>query len=406
MGTPAYMPPEQAHRPGRGARRALRRVRLGAILCEILTGKPPYVGESAGPPPAGRRRPAWTRRWSGSTRATRTGTRGARAALPPARYPATGRPTPASSRRRSATGWPPWTSASARRRWRRSSRQPASNGSSERAAWERRAKRKTAHRRRRRGARAPARCRGVLARRRATPRACRGRAPGHRPGDPRGGAPRRAGAPPRRALDAAERAHDLAHTSGVPADLQAQAVARVGELGAALEARRAEAQRAEEARAFVRRARGDPPESLGGLRRPAGGSGVRARVRVARAGAADRPARRLRGGSAQVPRRRPRRGRLGPRHVGRAAVDPLRSPGGALAAAPGLRARPRSRRGAESHPRRPGRSGRRGARRARRGRIGRGSHRSDRLRARHRPAGPERRGRPGPARGPPASAGC
>ena len=44
MGTPAYMPPEQM----RGIRGKQTDVfSLGAILCEILTGFPPYTGDSA-----------------------------------------------------------------------------------------------------------------------------------------------------------------------------------------------------------------------------------------------------------------------------------------------------------------------------------------------------------------------
>ena len=42
LGTPAYMPPEQANHLDRRA----DVFGLGAILCEILTGKPPYVGRS------------------------------------------------------------------------------------------------------------------------------------------------------------------------------------------------------------------------------------------------------------------------------------------------------------------------------------------------------------------------
>jgi serine/threonine protein kinase/Flp pilus assembly protein TadD len=47
LGTPAYMPPEQAR--GEGTRIDPRAdvFALGAILCEILTGSPPYVGATA-----------------------------------------------------------------------------------------------------------------------------------------------------------------------------------------------------------------------------------------------------------------------------------------------------------------------------------------------------------------------
>jgi serine/threonine-protein kinase len=46
LGTPAYMPPEQASGDVALLDRRCDVFSLGAILCEILTGKPPYVGRS------------------------------------------------------------------------------------------------------------------------------------------------------------------------------------------------------------------------------------------------------------------------------------------------------------------------------------------------------------------------
>ena len=46
MGTPAYMPPEQARGDVEAMDTRSDVFALGAILCEILTGKPPYVSES------------------------------------------------------------------------------------------------------------------------------------------------------------------------------------------------------------------------------------------------------------------------------------------------------------------------------------------------------------------------
>jgi tetratricopeptide (TPR) repeat protein len=46
LGTPAYMPPEQANGDVSLLDRRADVFGLGAILCEVLTGKPPYVGRS------------------------------------------------------------------------------------------------------------------------------------------------------------------------------------------------------------------------------------------------------------------------------------------------------------------------------------------------------------------------
>jgi tetratricopeptide (TPR) repeat protein len=46
LGTPAYMPPEQANGDVANLDRRCDVFGLGAILCEILTGKPPYLGRS------------------------------------------------------------------------------------------------------------------------------------------------------------------------------------------------------------------------------------------------------------------------------------------------------------------------------------------------------------------------
>jgi serine/threonine-protein kinase len=47
LGTPAYMPPEQANGDVVLMDRRADVFALGALLCEVLTGKPPYVGRSA-----------------------------------------------------------------------------------------------------------------------------------------------------------------------------------------------------------------------------------------------------------------------------------------------------------------------------------------------------------------------
>jgi serine/threonine protein kinase/Flp pilus assembly protein TadD len=47
LGTPAYMPPEQANGEVAHLDRRADVFGLGALLCEVLTGKPPYVGRSS-----------------------------------------------------------------------------------------------------------------------------------------------------------------------------------------------------------------------------------------------------------------------------------------------------------------------------------------------------------------------
>src|SRR5262249_1572898 len=47
LGTPAHMAPEQANGDIANLDRRADVFGLGAILCEILTGKPPYLGRSA-----------------------------------------------------------------------------------------------------------------------------------------------------------------------------------------------------------------------------------------------------------------------------------------------------------------------------------------------------------------------
>src|SRR5262249_53071835 len=47
LGTPAYMPPEQANGDVANLNRRADVFGVGAILCEILTGQPPYVGRSS-----------------------------------------------------------------------------------------------------------------------------------------------------------------------------------------------------------------------------------------------------------------------------------------------------------------------------------------------------------------------
>src|SRR5262249_28357883 len=47
LGTPAYMPPERANGEVALLDRRADVFGLGAMLCEVLTGSPPYVGRSA-----------------------------------------------------------------------------------------------------------------------------------------------------------------------------------------------------------------------------------------------------------------------------------------------------------------------------------------------------------------------